>query len=296
MSFPNPKTCRELDTLKKEVEDLHEKCKECHSKNPGGDQSKIPILEKGVDALKRGLNATMDRLDQFLSHQKKDHAKIQEIQQALDVTRDELAAWAVHLQQQQQLTPRGTGENHNEVEEPYQAPTTVLTVMASKGDVEIEVTDPDRYPIGKFIVIQESLIYLVQGKGSLILERPLCRDFLAGTQVRPLNDADQYRTDDDGEIYLQNPFQPHSHNEGQGNSIDSPQPHSHNEGQGNSPNPMGRFHQMGMWEIQDILNWMDWEGTPIVRMGEPWKSIRLIAFPVENQNLLLRGRELRSRI
>ena len=33
--------------------------------------------------------------------------------------------------------------------------------MASKGDVEIEVTDPDRYPIGKYIVIQESLIYLV---------------------------------------------------------------------------------------------------------------------------------------
>ena len=231
MSFPNPKTCRE-DKLKKEVEDLQEKCKECHFKNPGGDQSQIPMLEKGVDSLKRGLNATMDRLDQFLSHQKRDHAKIQEVQQALDVTRDELAAWAVHLQQQQQLTPRGTAEIPNEVEEPYQAPTTVLTVMASKGDVEIEVADPDRYPVGKFIVIQESLIYLVQGKGSLILERPLCRDFLAGTPVRPLNDTDQYRTDDDGEIYLHNPFQPHSHNEGQGNSIDSLQSHSRNEGQG----------------------------------------------------------------
>ena len=177
VSFPNPKTCRELDKLKKEVEDLQEKCKECHFKNPGGDQSQFSILEKGVDSLKRGLNATMDRLDQFLSHQKRDHAKIQEVQQALDVTRDELAAWAVHLQQQQQSTPRGTAEIPNEVEEPYQSPTTVLTVMASKGDVEIEVADPDRYPVGKFIVIQESLIYLVQGKGSLILERPLCRDF-----------------------------------------------------------------------------------------------------------------------
>ena len=102
------------------------------------------------------------------------------------------------------------------MEEPYQAPTTVLTVMANKGDVKIEVTDPDRYPVGKFIVIQESLIYLVQGKGSLILERPLCRDFLAGTPVRLLNDTDQYRTEDNGEIYLQNPYQSHSPNEGTG--------------------------------------------------------------------------------
>ena len=45
------------------------------------------VLEKGVDSLKRGLAATMDRLDQFLSHQKKDHARIQEIQQELEKIR-----------------------------------------------------------------------------------------------------------------------------------------------------------------------------------------------------------------
>ena len=49
VSFPNPKTCRELDKLKKEVEALQRKGKECHSENPGGDQFKIPALEKGVD-------------------------------------------------------------------------------------------------------------------------------------------------------------------------------------------------------------------------------------------------------
>ena len=237
VSFPNPKVCREIDRLKKEIGDLQEKCKEWHSKDPGGDQSKIPALERGVETLKKGLKATMDRLDQVLSHQKKDHAKIQEIQQALDCTRDELAAWAVHLQQQQQqLTPREKGETPNAMEEPYQAPTTVLTEMANKGDIEIEVTDPDSYPVGKFIVIQESLIYLVQGKGSLILERPLCRDFLVGTPVRLLNDTDQYRTEDNGEIYLQNPYQSHSLNGEQGNSIGSPQAHSHHEGQGSLGN------------------------------------------------------------
>ena len=121
------------------------------------------------------------------------------------------------------------------MEEPYRAPT-VLTEMANKGDTEIEVTDPDSYPVRKFIVIQESLIYLIQGKGSLILERPLCRDFLAGTPVRLLSDTDQYRTEDNGEIYLQNPYQSHSPNGEQGNSIGSPQPHPHHEGQGNLGN------------------------------------------------------------
>ena len=261
VSFPNPKVCRELDRLKKEVEALREKCKECHSKNPGGDQFKIPVLEKGVDALKRGLKATMDRLDQFLSHKKKDNVRVQEIQQALDVTRDELAAWAVHLQQQQQVADCRNGESQNEVEEPYQNPTTVLTAKASKGDVVIEVTDPDRYPIGKYIVIQESLIYLVEGKGSLILERPLCRDFLAGTQVRPLSDADQYRTEDDGEIYLHNPPQSHSHNAGQGNSTNS---HSHNEGQGNSTHSHWQNGNVGTPGL--ILDGQD--GEPQLGNGE----------------------------
>ena len=236
VNFPNPKTCREIDKLSREIEALQEKCQECHSKDPGGDPSKIPTLEKGVNTLKQGLKVTMDRLDQFLSYQKKDNAKVREIQQALDVTRDELAAWAVHLQQQQQAAPWGNGENHNETEESRQAPITVLTEKASKGDIVIEVTDHDNYQIGKYIVIQESLIYLVEGKGSLILERPLCRDFLAGTQVRPLSDEDQYRTEDDGEIYLHNPLQPHSHNADHGNSTNS---HSHNEGPGNSTDSHG---------------------------------------------------------
>ena len=256
----------------------------------GRSRSKIPALEKGVESLKRGLNATIDRIDQVLSHQKKDHAKIQEIQQALDCTRDELAAWAVHLQQQQQqLTPREKGETPNAMEEPYQAPTTVLTEMANKGDIEIEVTDPDNYPVGKFIVIQESLIYLVQGKGSLILERPLCRDFLVGTPVRLLNDTDQYRTEDNGEIYLQNPYQSHSLNGEQGNSMGSPQAHSHHEGQGNLGNSHGQNGDAGSPGHIELAGM---EGNPIMRMGQRWKSVTTTAFLVENRSLLSRGREL----
>ena len=231
-----------------------------------------------MDSLKRGLTATVDRLDQVLSHQKKDHARIQEIQQALDMTRDELAAWAVHLQQQP--TPFWTGENQNEVTEPYQAPTTVLTVMASKGDVEIEVTDPDGYPIGKFIVIQESLIYLVEGKGSLILERPLCRDFLAGTPVRPLNDMDQYRTDDDGEIYLHNPSQPHSHNEGQGYSTNS---HGQN---GNLGTP-GHIELDGLGGDPHLENGETMEPDQVDRLpcGKPKPPIERAGVPVKDLTL-----------
>ena len=172
VSFPNGQTCRELLKLKKEVEALQKKCEECHSKNPGGDQSNFSSLEKNVETLKKGLNATMGRLDQFLSYQKRDRAQVQEMQRALNLTRDELAAWAVHFRQQ---GPGFSGipEKQAEHEEPPSTPITVLTAMASQGDVEIEVTDPDRYPIGKYIVIQESLIYMVEGKGSLILDRPL---------------------------------------------------------------------------------------------------------------------------
>ena len=46
VSFPNGQTCRELSRLKKEVEILQNQCKECHSKNPGGDPLKISSLEK----------------------------------------------------------------------------------------------------------------------------------------------------------------------------------------------------------------------------------------------------------
>ena len=287
VSFPNPRVCRELDRLKKEVEVLQEKCKECHSKNPGGDQSKIPMLEKGLNALKQGLKATMDRLDQFLSHQKKDNARVREIQQALDMTRDQLAAWAVHpQQQQQQQAPWGVGDDQNEAEEPYQTPITVLTAKASKGDVKVEVTDPDRYQIGKYIVIQESLIYLVEGQGSLILERPLCRDFLAGTQVRPLSDADQYRTEDDGEIYLHNPPQSHSHNAGQKNSVNS---HSQNGEQGSFTNSQGHNGNVGTPRLIE-LDGQGREGNeddqleqlpcgkpkpPVERTGAPVKDLTL---------------------
>ena len=209
VSFPNGQTCRELSRLKKEVETLQNQCKECHSKNPGGDPLKISSLEKNGETLKEGLKATMGRLDQFLSHQKRDHAQVQDMQRNLDLTGDELAAWAVHFQQPRPELP-GISENQAESQPPNPVLTTVLTAMASQGDIEPEVTDPEKYPIGKYIVIQESLIYMLEGKVSLILDRPLCRDFLAGTSVL-----------EDGEIYLRNPQSSHSNNGEQGIPIPS---------------------------------------------------------------------------
>ena len=125
-----------------------------------------------METLKKGINATMGRLDQFLSHQKRDHAQVQELQRDLSLVRDELAAWTVYFQQQEPGIS-GIPENPTEPEQMPNIPITVLTAMASKGDVEIEVTDPDRYPIGKHIVVQESFIYMVEGKGSLIFFREI---------------------------------------------------------------------------------------------------------------------------
>ena len=42
----------------------------------------------------------------------------------------------------------GLQRNRGEGQEPQPVPT-VLTAMASQGDIEIEVTDPDRCPVGK---------------------------------------------------------------------------------------------------------------------------------------------------
>ena len=39
--------------------------------------------------------------------------------------------------------------------------------MAHQGDTRMEVSDLELFPVGKYIVIQESLIYMVTGKGQV---------------------------------------------------------------------------------------------------------------------------------
>ena len=76
--------------------------------------------------------------------------------------RDELTAWEVYYQQQPDAS--GTPEKQPEEIGPIQAPSSVITAMAQQGDI-IEVADPDLFPVGKYIVLQESLIYMVVGPG-----------------------------------------------------------------------------------------------------------------------------------
>ena len=163
------------------MESLQRKCEDCYSKNTGGDSKRISSLEKRAETLKKGLTATMARLDQFLSYQKREHAQLEELHRKADSMRDELTAWEASYQQQPGLS--GTPERQAEEEETAQLSASIITTMARQGDTKIEVLDPDCFPVGKYIVIQESLIYLVVGKGSLILDRPLSRDFLSGTSV-----------------------------------------------------------------------------------------------------------------
>ena len=122
MSFPNPRTCRDLAQLRKEVETLQQKCNECQSKSSGGDSGKISSLEVANGNLRKGLTATMARLDQFLSHQKKEHAQLGELHRKVEFMRDELTAWEVYFQQQ----PEGSGIPEKHVVE-VQTPTTVIT-------------------------------------------------------------------------------------------------------------------------------------------------------------------------
>ena len=118
-------------------------------------------------------------------------------------------------------------------------------------------------------MIQESLLYLVEGKGSLILDRPLCRDFLVGTTVRPLVEEDQYRVED-GEIYLRNPQPSHSNNGEHGNSIPSQR---QNGNVGTSSNLEGTGldgnSHLGNGETADV---------------DPSNDHLMISFPVGNPN------------
>ena len=152
----------------------------------------------------------MTRLDQFPSYQKKEG----ELHRKVDFMRDELRM-GVYFQQQAE----GSGIPEKWVIE-VQTPTTVITTTAHQGDTKIEVSDPDAFPVENYIVIQESLIYMVMGKGSSILDRPLNRDFLTGTSVRLLTDTDQYRVEPNV-MFLQNPQTTHSHNGECGNSPSS---------------------------------------------------------------------------
>ena len=67
--------------------------------------------------------------------------------------RDELAAWAVYYQQQPDVS--GIPEKQPEEEETDQVPASVITTMARQGDTKIEVSNPDCFPVGRYIVIQE---------------------------------------------------------------------------------------------------------------------------------------------
>ena len=71
---------------------------------------------------------------------------------------------------------------------------------------------------------------MVVDKGSLVLDRPLSRDFLSGTSVRFLTDADQYRAEP-VDIYLDNPQSSHSNNGERENSLNL---HGENGSMGNS--------------------------------------------------------------
>ena len=93
----------------------------------------IPALERDCGGATRSIfESSKERL-----------CKIQDASSP-GATRDELAAWAVHLQQQQQQQ-LFTMKLAKETPPP---PTTAMTVMAGKGDIWIEGTDPDRSQSG----------------------------------------------------------------------------------------------------------------------------------------------------
>ena len=99
--FPNPRTCREIDKMKREIEDLQEKCKSAMPRMQGEIKRRSQHWKRewSHGSIGPGVESSKER-----------SCKDSGNTASARFYQDELAAWAVHLQQQQQLTPRGTGD------------------------------------------------------------------------------------------------------------------------------------------------------------------------------------------
>ena len=77
-----------------------------------------------------------------------------------------------------------------------------LALPSLKGVTRIYVDDQAHFKVGKIIIICELLMAQVIALGSLVLGRPLDRDYPAGSPIRELKPADHYVVDARGRTII----------------------------------------------------------------------------------------------
>ena len=79
---------------------------------------------------------------------------------------------------------------------------TCATIFERKGVTRIYVDDQTHFKVGKIIIICELFMAQVIALGSLVLNRPLDRDYPAGSPIRELTPADDYVVDARGRTII----------------------------------------------------------------------------------------------
>ena len=81
-------------------------------------------------------------------------------------------------------------------------PKTVLTMAALKGTRRLYVQDQTGFRIGRIVIIHDLFAAQIVAYGSIIIDRPVDRDYPIGSTVRELTPADEHRVDSQGRTFI----------------------------------------------------------------------------------------------
>ena len=81
-------------------------------------------------------------------------------------------------------------------------PKTVLTMAALKGTRRLYVQDQTGFRIGRIVIIHDLFAAQIVAYGSIVIDRPVDRDYPIGSTVRELTPEDDHRVDSQGRIFI----------------------------------------------------------------------------------------------
>ena len=79
---------------------------------------------------------------------------------------------------------------------------TTLTMAALKGTKRLYVQDQTGFRIGRIVIIHDLFAAQIVAYGSIIIDRPVDRDYPAGSTVRELTPLDDHRVDAQGRTFI----------------------------------------------------------------------------------------------
>ena len=94
----------------------------------------------------------------------------------------------------------GVAGNQRNLSEGF--PKTVLTMAALKGTRRLYVQDQTGFRIGRIVIIHDLFAAQIVAYGSIVIDRPVDRDYPIGSTVRELTPEDDHRVDSQGRTFI----------------------------------------------------------------------------------------------